>query len=322
MPTVSVIIPGYRHAAFVADCIQSVRSQTFEDWEAVVLDDCSPDETYETALKAAEGDPRFRVLRNESNLGAYGTEQRLLELTSAPWVAVLNSDDLWLPTKLETQLRAAAAAPDCAACFTLGWKIDEHGTENTTEDVHADWPIETAPNLADRLMVENRILASSVLFRREGLQFDASCRYSGDWVALLSASLRGPLICVPERLTRWRMHSRNSYVASRPQLLEELRVRWAIQQDRALRALGSRRAFGENALRMMPLATFFNRRDLVLAAGIQALLSAPDRGSALRRILAAVARPAHSRAHYWRMWAGEAALPEPGTAQFDPIRFA
>ena len=225
---VSILVPSYNHAAFLRECLDSVLAQSYQDWEVLVFDDYSTDDSYQIAQEYAARDGRIRAFRNDVNLGTYGTQQAALEMSGGEFVAILNSDDIWLPNKLQAQVTALQHDATASFTFTLGWMVNEHGVVDMANDVHADWPREGAAHLLPWLLTENRILASSVVFRREGLQFNTTCRYSGDWVGLLEASLRGPAAIVGERLTHWRQHSTNTYRQSIDQVLEEIVVRNAI----------------------------------------------------------------------------------------------
>ena len=228
MPRVSVLIPSYNHAQFLDECVRSVISQSFKDWELILVDDGSRDESLAIARALAGEDARIQIHVNERNLGTYGTLQRALELSSGELIAVLNSDDVWRPEKLAKQVKVLDQQPDCVLCYCLG-DSGEH-MESVFEDVHEDWPLEPVQDLLGHLFHENRILASAVLFRRQGLRFEPSCRYSGDWVALLEMARRGKFACVPERLTLWRQHGYNTYRFSPRQAQEEIRVRERIEQ--------------------------------------------------------------------------------------------
>jgi len=231
MPRISVVIPSYNHGRFLRACIEGIRKQTFQDWEILLIDDGSKDDSVELARQIAESEPRLRIFVNEQNLGTYGTEQKGVEMSDSEFVAILNSDDLWTPEKLAKQVQALDENKEAALCYVLGWKIDDNDKVDETDDVHFDWPTAERQELLPYLLYENRVLASSVLFRRQGLKFDTSCRYSGDWVALLNRSFEKPVACVPERLSYWRMHDNNTFTISPRQVLEEIRVREAIDRD-------------------------------------------------------------------------------------------
>ena len=305
MPAVTVVIPSYNHARFLPACLDSIQAQTFEDWSLVLIDDGSKDESVELARSYAGEDPRIRVEVNPQNLGTYGTEQRGLDLTESELVAVMNSDDLWAPGKLEAQVRALRARPETPFCYVLGWMVDDAGREIAGEDVHRDWPREEVQEALPYLLYENRILASGVLFRREGLRFETTCRYSGDWVALLERAYAGPAACVPERLTFWRQHDHNTYRLSPRQLLEEIRVREAIQREPArwflprLDARLVRRGLRLNAMNLVSLYAYFYDTRAARRAGLTALRYGDDRKSALKRTLGSFLPAEAFRDHFW-----------------------
>jgi glycosyltransferase involved in cell wall biosynthesis len=105
-PAVSICIPAFQAEAYIGATIRSVRQQTFSDWELVVADDCSTDATLTEASAASGGDPRIRLTRNESNLGAAANWNHAVAATSAPFVKLLCSDDILAPTCIERQVTA------------------------------------------------------------------------------------------------------------------------------------------------------------------------------------------------------------------------
>ena len=117
MPLVSVVMPSYNKKRFVEETIHSVAGQTYPNWELIIVDDCSTDGTYECLQRLAAADSRIRLYRNEENLGAAKTRNRCLDLASGDYVALLDSDDLWLPEKLERQMLVAKeTAADIIYC--------------------------------------------------------------------------------------------------------------------------------------------------------------------------------------------------------------
>ncbi len=101
---VSIITPSWASAEFVGESIQSVMAQTYPHWELLVQDDCSIDNTWEVVRPYAEADPRIKYECNEHNSGAAVTRNNALRRACGRWIAFLDSDDLWLPEKLERQL--------------------------------------------------------------------------------------------------------------------------------------------------------------------------------------------------------------------------
>ena len=99
---VSIVMPSYNTAGFIADSINSVRAQTYENWELIIVDDCSTDNTDEVV--SFFEDPRIRYIKNEKNSGAAVSRNRALSEAKGRWIAFLDSDDLWSPNKLQKQI--------------------------------------------------------------------------------------------------------------------------------------------------------------------------------------------------------------------------
>ena len=104
---VSVIMPSYNTEKYILDSIRSVQAQTYTNWELIIVDDCSTDNTLETVRKHVEetNENRIRLLSNEKNSGAAVSRNYALREAKGRWIAFLDSDDLWLPEKLEKQIR-------------------------------------------------------------------------------------------------------------------------------------------------------------------------------------------------------------------------
>ena len=103
-PLVSIITPNYNCGKFIALTIESVLAQTYTNWEMIIQDDCSTDESYEIACNYAKADPRIKVFRNDKNSGAALTRNYAIDVSRGAYVAFLDSDDIWFPEKLEKQI--------------------------------------------------------------------------------------------------------------------------------------------------------------------------------------------------------------------------
>lgn len=99
---VSIIMPSWNTGRFIAESIQSVLNQSYTNWELLLVDDCSTDNTDE--IVATFKDPRIRYFKNENNRGAALTRNRAMREAQGEWIAFLDSDDLWMPQKLEKQI--------------------------------------------------------------------------------------------------------------------------------------------------------------------------------------------------------------------------
>ncbi len=104
LPIVSVIIPAYNRQEFIGRAIKSVLSQTFPNLEVIVVDDCSTDETGRIASEFCQEDRRVVLMRQPSNAGAQAARNRGIRAARGAYIGFLDSDDEWLPQKLEKQI--------------------------------------------------------------------------------------------------------------------------------------------------------------------------------------------------------------------------
>lgn len=123
---VSIITPTYNCGAFIAETMDSVLAQTYTDWEMIIVDDCSTDDTREVVARYQAKDPRFIYHCLEENSGAAVARTKAMELASGEYMAFLDSDDLWTPDKLERQLRFMRENDYAFSC-TAYEQIDEQG---------------------------------------------------------------------------------------------------------------------------------------------------------------------------------------------------
>lgn len=100
---VSIVMPSYNGEKYILETIKSVQNQTYANWELLIVDDCSTDNT-ETVIKSVN-DSRIRLLKNPKNSGAAVSRNYALREAKGKWIAFLDSDDLWYPQKLEKQLK-------------------------------------------------------------------------------------------------------------------------------------------------------------------------------------------------------------------------
>lgn len=113
-PRVSIVMPAYNAQDFITRAIDSVLSQTFDSWELIVVDDCSTDATGSQVLNYS--DVRIRYVKNSGNLGVAETRNRAIDMARGEYIAFLDSDDEWLPHKLDAQVGLL----DAGASITYG----------------------------------------------------------------------------------------------------------------------------------------------------------------------------------------------------------
>lgn len=102
---VSIITPAYNCANRLEDTINTVLQQSYQNWELLIVDDCSKDNTVEVVTEWTKKDPRIKLFRQEKNGGASLARNRAIMESSGKYIAFLDGDDMWLPNKLEKQIK-------------------------------------------------------------------------------------------------------------------------------------------------------------------------------------------------------------------------
>src|SRR4051812_16716694 len=124
-PAVSVILPTYNRAKFLPQAFASIRSQTFTDWELIVVDDGSTDDTAALVAELTRGWEQPMRYHRQENRGAYGARNTGLDLARGEYVAFFDSDDVWLPHHLGDCYAALAANPDVDWVYGASRSVDQ-----------------------------------------------------------------------------------------------------------------------------------------------------------------------------------------------------
>lgn len=204
MPFISVIIPTYNRAGWLEHAIDSVLSQTFKDWELIVVDDGSTDETTELLSHYGSASRSISLSRNQGVSAARNTGIRN---SDSPWVAFLDSDDQWLPQKLEKQVRYLQRYPQSQILFTDEIWI-RHGRRVNPGKKHRKqegWIFQ--PSLSLCLMAPSTTMIRRNVFETTGL-FDESLPLCEDYDLWLRVAARFPVNLLDEKLmVRYGGHS-------------------------------------------------------------------------------------------------------------------
>ena len=155
---VSIIMAAYNADKTISIAINSVLHQTYTNWELLVINDCSIDNTAEIVQEFT--DPRIHLLNNESNGGVSVTRRKGMDAATGEWIAVLNSDDAWVPDKLEKQIKLAEKI-GAELVFTGSAFMDDDGNP-------IDWQLHVPTILPYReLLKQNLVSNSSVLVKAD-----------------------------------------------------------------------------------------------------------------------------------------------------------
>ncbi|HOO18812.1 MAG TPA: glycosyltransferase [Paludibacteraceae bacterium] len=216
-PLVSIITPTYNHEKYIADCIQSVLSQTYENWEMIIVDDGSTDHTYEKAKSFAENDHRIKVF-TQQNVGIFRlaeTYNFALSMAQGKYIAILEGDDVWLPEKLALQVEALEKNEDAIFCYGKAYQVsqDLSNIHSLTKIKHPFEILNNHPvgSIIRVLIFANFIPAVTVMIKKEAL-----LKLGGfvqthhlpfvDWTTWLNLSLSGEFIFINQPLGKWRMY--------------------------------------------------------------------------------------------------------------------
>lgn len=233
MAKVSVVIPSYNHAAFIADAVNSVLVQTEGDLELIVVDDGSDDNSLE--ILAGFSDPRLSVL-TQANSGAHAAINRGLGQASSGFIAILNSDDVYHPRRLEALLDQLARSPQSGVIGSYVEVIDSSGRPLDIKRGYENlepWALER-PSLSFRadadprgaLLTENYwATTSNFVFRRELVDWLGGfrpLRYAHDWDFLLRVLPDHTPALLPEPLLKYRVHPKNTIREDRAAMILEI----------------------------------------------------------------------------------------------------
>lgn len=203
MALVSVIIPCYNHAHFLPHALRSVLAQTYADWESVIVDDGSTDNTHEVAL--AFQDSRIRYLYQE-NKGLSAARNVGIRAAQGQFLAFLDADDEWEPDFLIQCLSVLQARKDLIGVYTLNSFIDlsdQYLIKSNGECVSENEFRQR--NLEGGFFPVHAALIRTVIVHRIG-GFDEQLTSEEDWDFWIKASSQGDLSCVALPLARYRVH--------------------------------------------------------------------------------------------------------------------
>jgi glycosyltransferase involved in cell wall biosynthesis len=236
LPTVpvSVVVPAYNRAGAIGAAIASVLRQSFADFELIVVDDGSTDGT--RAAVAAIADPRLRLIGNPRNLGPAATRNAGIRAARGTWVAFQDSDDEWLPLKLEKQmarLTAPGAGFVAAYCgmLVIGRPDGRDGARPTIGYVPDPTVTPVEGDILRSLLTTSLVSTQTLVARRDHLMaiggFDERLRTLEDWDCALRLAQLGPIACIDEPLVLQRFSADSltrdpaPWVRSRAAILEK-----------------------------------------------------------------------------------------------------
>ena len=291
-PAVSVIIPAYGHADLIGETLDSVLAQTFDDYEIIVIDDGSPDDTAGAVEAVSRRSPRPIRYERQENRGQGGARNVGLKLARGEFVAYLDDDDLWPADKLEWQIECLRRDDQLGLVWGEHSVLLPDGGEFHHQPRFVDMP-EGEAHAA--FLYKNRIMSpGQTLIRRSALErvggFDESIWGADDWDLYLRLAKVTTFAFDPRLALRYREHARNA-------------SRRAVEHAANHRAV-IRRHVGRNPLSYWPAVwrgrSYYLPR--LLAAGERAEAESRHQDAVAAYLSALKYRPALAL-RPWRVWA-------------------
>ncbi|TBO45163.1 glycosyltransferase family 2 protein [Pedobacter kyonggii] len=159
-PKITAFIAAYNASDYIEESVSSILNQTFKDFELIIIDDGSTDDTALAVKKF--NDNRIRFLQNDVNKGLPFTRNRLLELANGEYIAILDSDDIAYPDRFQLQLNFFSSHPEVALCGGHGTIINENGIEADKKII-----VPTDDSINMRMLFANSFINSSTMFKTE-----------------------------------------------------------------------------------------------------------------------------------------------------------
>lgn len=230
MTVVSVVIPYYNRAEWLKLAVDSVLTQTFRDFELIVVDDGSEEDPH----LAGVDDPRIRYVRQDHR-GVSAARNHGIQLATGKYIAFLDADDLFMPEKLEVQVGQMEARPDIRLSHTSYRRMDALG--NDLEEIRSGtfggsvYPgiVKWCPIATPTVIVRRETLV------RQGLEFDEAVMIGEDVILWIDVARRHEIEGIDQALTRVRIHGQNASSDPSAQYLGGIAIlRHAFRNDAAL----------------------------------------------------------------------------------------
>ncbi len=226
---VSVIIPNYNHSLFLNQRIESVLNQTFQDFELIILDDCSTDNSKEVIEQYRNHPKVSAIIYNETNSGSTFKQWRKgIEYANGTYIWIAESDDYCQPSFLEKCLQAYSADESVGMVFCQSYSVNQHNELKGTWQSHTasitnfywneDFTVSGKMFIKNCMVLQNSIPnASAVLFKKQVLNLDLfnhTFKLNGDWYLYIMTLLKSSICYIAEPLNSFRIHENKGSIGN------------------------------------------------------------------------------------------------------------
>jgi len=210
---ITVVMPAYNAEKYIAEAIESILNQTFQDFEFIIVNDGSTDNTLKIIQQYAPQDRRIRIVQID-HVGTGAAKNAGVEVAKSDWIAMMDADDISLPQRLEKQVQAAQKYPDVVVWGVKGYNI------NCAGNIISKRTFDNGPNTEEEFYTMQRqgkcvsVLNGTAFFKKE--IFLKECGYNATFKVAEDSDLfdrmsdHGPVLTLPDALYLYRFHGSNS----------------------------------------------------------------------------------------------------------------
>ncbi len=228
-PRVSVVMTTYNGGRFVRETIDSILTQSFTDFEFLIIDDNSTDNTIDI-IKSYD-DPRMQLFRNPENIGISRTRNRGIDLAGGEYLAATDHDDISLPKRLERQVEFLDTNPDVVLAGTAAWFMENntitHSCDAVTDPYVMHWGLLTQ----SRLVPSSTCMRLNIL-RHHKIYYRPEYDYADDYDLFHRLAQVGKVVSIPDCLSIYRIHENNNTKLHRTEMkVNSERILFEVYRD-------------------------------------------------------------------------------------------
>lgn len=241
----SIVIPSYNHALYISDAIKSVINQTYQNWELIIVDDGSKDNSIEIIEKFVQKDSRIQLVVQE-NAGAHNAINRGLDMSKGKYLAVLNSDDIYEKNRFSLMIDEMENNPEIGFMCSYITIINDRGKKLGVKEgwknmepwqvPHPELSFKSTDSFKKNLLMTNfTSTTSNFLFRRslyEKIGGMRNLRFAHDWDFALRAAEVTECKMIEKPLMQYRVHDSNTISSNRKWMLFEIAWMWAANLEK------------------------------------------------------------------------------------------
>lgn len=211
MPLVSVIMPSYNHEKFISEAIESVLGQTFEDFELIIIDDASIDQSPQIIQEFSPKDNRIKKIFHKENLGIAKTLNDGVKNSIGKYIALIASDDLWVSEKLEKQIKILEKNKNLVVWCNSA--IIDSESKHTGEKSNEKYKNASPHGYVFEEIINSWISGSGIILKRDNvkdIKFNENLKYLNDTQFYLDLAYQYEFYFMEEPLSKYRLHEKNA----------------------------------------------------------------------------------------------------------------